>query len=104
MYDGLSAVDCLRKALGNLRDLFMSIQNKYTDSLRYVTLYNPLSESQHVLYKRRSGKRRADESRNDKYTLFKEPDVREAVEKKVAEKRQEQGRANGTSGGDVEMS
>jgi hypothetical protein len=36
MYDSLSAVDCLRKALGNLRDLFVSIQTKYSESLAYV--------------------------------------------------------------------
>jgi DNA-directed RNA polymerase I and III subunit RPAC2 len=32
--DNLSAVDCLRKALGNLRDLFTSIKDKYEHSLQ----------------------------------------------------------------------
>ncbi|KAK6902768.1 DNA-directed RNA polymerase I and III subunit RPAC2 [Kwoniella mangroviensis CBS 10435] len=34
MYDGLSAVDCLRKALSNLRDLFSTIDKSYKTSLR----------------------------------------------------------------------
>ncbi len=34
MYDGLSAVDCLRRALANLRDLFNTVQQRYAQSLR----------------------------------------------------------------------
>ncbi|TXT13745.1 hypothetical protein VHUM_01112 [Vanrija humicola] len=34
MYDGLSAVDALRKALAGLRDLFTTIDDKYAQSLQ----------------------------------------------------------------------
>ncbi|GMK55985.1 hypothetical protein CspeluHIS016_0210410 [Cutaneotrichosporon spelunceum] len=34
MYEGLSAVDCLRRALANLRDLFTTMQTQYAQSLR----------------------------------------------------------------------
>jgi hypothetical protein len=42
MYDGLSAVDCLRKALGNLRDLFKAVGAKYSASLECVFLFPSL--------------------------------------------------------------
>ncbi|KAL7422186.1 RNA polymerase subunit AC19 [Cryptotrichosporon argae] len=35
MYDNLSAVDCIRKALANLRDLFTSVQKSYAHSLKH---------------------------------------------------------------------
>ncbi|WRT66969.1 uncharacterized protein IL334_003934 [Kwoniella shivajii] len=34
MYDNLSAVDCLRKALANLRDLFKTVEKSYNASLK----------------------------------------------------------------------
>ncbi|KAK1924700.1 putative DNA-directed RNA polymerase [Papiliotrema laurentii] len=34
MYDNLSAVDCLRKALKNLKDLLNAVDEKYSDSLK----------------------------------------------------------------------
>jgi DNA-directed RNA polymerase I and III subunit RPAC2 len=34
MYDGLSAVDCLRKALANLHNLFETIGSRYESSLK----------------------------------------------------------------------
>ncbi|WVR05041.1 hypothetical protein IAU60_002053 [Kwoniella sp. DSM 27419] len=37
MYDGLSAVDCLRKALNNLRDLLNTVNDSYNSSLKNDT-------------------------------------------------------------------
>lgn len=34
MYEGLSAVDCLRRALSNLRDLYETIGAQYDHSLK----------------------------------------------------------------------
>lgn len=34
MYDGLSAVDCLRRALANLRSLFETMGSQYASSLQ----------------------------------------------------------------------
>lgn len=34
MYDGLSAVDCLRRALANLRGLFETVDGQYKSSLK----------------------------------------------------------------------
>lgn len=34
MYDGQSAVDCLRRALANLRTLFQTVDTQYKDSLK----------------------------------------------------------------------
>ena len=36
MTDGLSAVDCLRKALKNLRELLKTVDSAYDSSLKYV--------------------------------------------------------------------
>lgn len=36
MYDGLSAVDALRRALANLRSLFTTVQTEFASSLKWV--------------------------------------------------------------------
>ncbi|ORX39702.1 putative DNA-directed RNA polymerase [Kockovaella imperatae] len=57
MYDNMSAVDCLRKALSNLRDLLSTVDQKYKKSLR-----------------------------NDKYIKEDDVDVRAVVEETLRER------------------
>lgn len=149
MYDSLSAVDCLRKALGNLRDLFVSIQTKYSESLAYVCsphvapLLRP-GRTQQVACSSgvaaahgvgckdarlhgwkaiaRPTRMKLTPTRAREFTVFKDIDIREAVDAQVAESRAKTAKKNaggskksgsastangasaGTTAGDVEMS
>jgi len=66
MTDNLSAVDCLRKALANLRDLLNTVDKKYSSSLKWVEINSVGGEE-------------ADD-RNDQYIKEKDFDVRAEVE------------------------